>query len=92
MADYTQVRQEIDSMSQAAQILPYLQDIYRRAQLAQSAINLYVAASDPVFNATVDEIFSAGERAELNTMLGNLNTLVTAWTNNHATLLAESTE
>lgn len=87
MANFTQTRAAIDSANKAMALLPYLQEVYRQAQAAQIAINLYNAGTEPAFNTAVNQIFTAGERAQLATMLGNLNTLVTAWTTNHATLL-----
>lgn len=92
MANYTQVRSDIDSMSKAAQILPFLQDIYARAQRAQGAINLYTGGTDTTFNEAVEDIFDAGERTELNQMIGDLNTLVTEWNTNHSALLATELE
>lgn len=92
MADYTQVRDDIDSMSKAAQILPFLQDIYARAQRAQDAITLYMAGTDTTFNEAVEDIFDAGERTELSQMIGDLNTLVTEWDTNHSVILATDLE
>lgn len=88
MADYTTVRGNIQSMSQAAAVLPYLQDIYKRSQIAQGAINLYTAGTDAAFNEAIDSIFTANERNQLAEMLTDLNTLVTEWSTNHAVLLA----
>lgn len=87
MANFTQTKAAIDSANKAMALLPYLQEVYRHAQQAQTAINLYNAGTEPAFNTAVNQIFTAGERAQLATMLGNLNTLVNAWAANHATLL-----
>ena len=87
MASTAVVQARLNSMSRAATVLPQLQTIYRQAQFAQSAINAYTAGTDPVFNQAVNDIFSAGERAQLQTMLTQLNSLVSAWTTNHSTLL-----
>lgn len=87
MANFTTVRNTINSQEEAAALLARLQAIYNQAQFAQSTINKYNAATDPTFNAAVNSIFTAGERSQLATMLTNLNTLVGAWTTNHATLL-----
>lgn len=91
MANFTTVRTKVNSYSRAAAVLPQLQTIYQQAQAVQSAVNDYQAGTDADFVAAVNTIFTAGERAQLATMLGNLNTLVTAWTNNHATLLGTNT-
>lgn len=92
MANFTTIRTKINSYSRAAAVLPQLRNIYLQSQAIQSAINDYNAGTDADFVAAVNTIFTAGERGQLATMLGNLNTLVTAWTNNHATLLGTNTE
>lgn len=91
MANFTTVRARLDSYGRAAALLGQLQTIYRQAQLVQDAVGDYNEGSDADFVAAVDAIFTAGERQQLATMLGNLNTLVTAWTNNHSTLLNTNT-
>jgi hypothetical protein len=92
MANFTVVRQRVTSYSSAAALLPQLQQIYQQSQAVQAAINLYNAGTDADFNSAINSIFTAEERAQLATMLANLNTLVTAWANNHATLLGTNTE
>lgn len=87
MATFAPVRTKINSYSRAAAVLPQLQEIYAQAQSVQSAINDYNGGSDPDFVAAINSIFTTNERQQLATMLGNLNTLVSAWTSNHTTLL-----
>lgn len=87
MANFTTIRSTINSQEKAAALLGQLRTIYNQAQIAKASVDLYGSGTDATFNAAVNAIFTAGERAQLATMLGNLNTLVTAWTTNHSTLL-----
>lgn len=91
MANFTAVRTKLNSYSRAAALLGQLQDIHQQAKDVQSSVNDYQAGADPDFVAAINAVFTAGERAQLAAMLGNLNTLVTAWTANHAALLGTDT-
>lgn len=78
---------KIRAVNRAGNVLGRLRTLYSNAKEIQAALELYQAGTDPAFNAAVDALFSSAERADLGVMLGNINTLVTAWETNHAAAL-----
>lgn len=76
------------SYGEAASLLPKLQAIYRQCQEVDDAITLYQSNTNADFNTAINAIFTPAERAQLATMLTNVQTLTAAWEANHATLLA----
>ena len=87
MPNYTVVRQRMSSYGEAASLLPRLRQIYDQCQEVAEAITLYQSGTDADFNAAIQSIFTATERAELAAMLTNVQTLVNTWTAQHSTLL-----
>lgn len=75
---------KISAVARAGNVLGRLRTLYVYGKEVQSALALYQAGTDPAFNAAVDALFTSGERSELGTMLGHINTLVTEWETNHA--------
>lgn len=78
---------KIRAVNRAGNVLGRLRTLYSTAKESQAALALYQASTDPAFNAAVEALFSGAERAELGLMLGDINTLVTAWETNHAAAL-----
>ncbi len=71
------------SVQSAHQLLSDLRSIYHDCKLMQAKLALYQAATDAAFNASINTIFSADERAELGAMLTDIDTLVTHWEADH---------
>ena len=78
---------KIRAVARAGNVLGKLRTVYLYGKEVQAALALYQAGTDPVFNAAVDAVFTSAERAELGVMLGEINTLVSAWEANHAAAL-----
>ena len=58
MPNFDPTQAKLDSIHQAAGLLGQLQSIYSQSKIAQAALLLFQAATDPVFNAEVEAIFS----------------------------------
>lgn len=86
--NYTVVTQRVSSYNEAAALLPKLQAIFSQCKEVSTAITLYQAGTNADFNTAVNAIFTQVERAQLASMLTNVNQLVSVWTAQHATLLA----
>lgn len=71
------------SIRQANILLNDVRELYRRGKDVQAKLALYLAATDPAFNASVNALFTSAERSDLNTMLTQINALVTNWETNH---------
>ena len=75
----------VDAVEKAGNILGTLRTIYIQAKNLKTLKALYVAGSDPVFNAAFEAVFNvAGDRTELAAMIGQLETLIADWEVNHA--------
>jgi hypothetical protein len=84
-------RATIQSVALGLGIWDEIRSVYQRAKSAQARLNLYQAGTDPKFNATVNNIFTAGERAELAQMLTQINNLVNDWELNHVDVIGPLT-
>lgn len=87
MPDFTLVQARLDSTHRATALLEQLKNIYRQCKAVEGSINLYTSGTDPTFNQAINNIFTASERAELNQMLSQVETLVANWETNHEVLL-----
>ncbi len=87
MPNFNPTQTKLNSIHKASALLEQLRTIYRQSKIAQASLLLYQAGTDPLFNATVDEIFAPSERTELNQMFTHLDALETNWTANHLILL-----
>lgn len=76
-----------NSIYSAMGILDQVRTIYREAKSVQALLAKYQAASEPVFNATVNAIHPPAERAELAAMLTQIAALISDWEANHATAI-----
>jgi len=83
MAFDATTKAKIESVRSASRMIQILASVYLQAKSAQALVQLYVGNTDPVFRAVVDQMFTAGEKAELQAMLTDLNSLVTAWEAQH---------
>jgi hypothetical protein len=84
--DTSQARRE--SVKQANNLLDLIRSLYQSGKQIQVLLALYQANTDPAFNAAINALYTSSERAELAVMLGQVNQLVTDWTNNHAGAVA----
>jgi hypothetical protein len=89
MPNFTVVQQKLDSYNKASALLAQVRATYQQAKQVQAALALYTAGTDTDFNQTINAIFSAGERQQLNQMLTQVSALVTNWEANHANLLTD---
>lgn len=87
MANFDSTQATIQSVSKAANVLNALRSVYSQAKTAQELITLYQSGANPAFNAAVDAIFTATQRAELSNMLGDVNALLADWEANHRSAL-----
>lgn len=83
-------RAKIESAHTATRLLQIIYSAYQQAKSAQALLNLYLAGTDPVFNAAVNAMLTAAERSELGQMLVQLNALCTDWETNHPTVIAQA--
>jgi len=88
MANFDSANTRRESVRNANNLLDLIRDVYQSGKQIQTLLALYQANSDPTFTAAVNALYSGPERAELAVMLGQINTLVTDWTNNHAGAVA----
>lgn len=75
------------SQHMAIGLLEQIRFTYKSAKQAQASLALYVSNANPTFNAAINALHTPVERAELNAMLTQINTLVADWEANHATAL-----
>lgn len=83
MANFDNSAAQGQSVHKANNILSNVQAVYNAAKIVQALMSLYQAGTDTTFNATVNSRFSQSERAELNQMLVQVNSLVSDWETNH---------
>lgn len=84
MANFDTAITKREAVKQANNLLDLVQHMYQSGKQIQTLMALYQATTDPAFNAAINALFTSGERAELAVMLGQVNSLVTDWTTNHA--------
>ncbi len=87
MANFDTTPATLSSIGQAASLIGGIRGLYSQAKSMQSLLALYVAGTDPKFNAAINTIFTATERTELNAMLTQVNALVTDWETSHRAAL-----
>jgi hypothetical protein len=75
---------KLAGIHRAITLLHEVRQMYTIGKDVQAVLALYIAGTDPALNAAINALFSAGERAELNTMLTQINALVSDWETNHA--------
>jgi len=83
MALFDNIDATLQSVSAAQSLLSGIRGLYRQAKGTQLYLTLYSAGTDAKFNAAVNTLYTSAERAELNAMLTDINTLLTAWETNH---------
>lgn len=85
---FTQATDRIDAVRRAGDILGQLRTIRLAARDLIAYRNLYVAATDPSFNAAFNAIFSsAPDRAKISAMITQLETLIADWELNQTDVL-----
>lgn len=85
MADFTSVVTIRDNILAAKQLVDTLQTIYNQCLAAQAILGRY--QSSQAFRAEADHLFTPAQLQELSAMLGDVNTLQTAWFANHKSAL-----
>ena len=84
MANFDKAQQnKRDSVQRASVLLDRVRSVYSACKSVQAVMALYQAATDAPFNAAVNTLFTASERAELGQILTQINALVTDWEANH---------
>ena len=81
-------QQRITAAEQAGRVIGTLKTIRFSANQLQAAVQLYQSNADPTFNAIFNALFTATDRQELATMIGQLQALAADWETNHASVLA----
>lgn len=81
-------RAKIDSVHTASRMIQIVYSVYAQAKSAQALIQLYVANTDPTFNAAVNAMLSASERSEIGQVLTQISAFVTDMETNHASLIS----
>lgn len=84
MANFDTFAAKSDGARRAFNMLALIRNIYESGKQVQQGLALYQAGTDPAFNASVNALFTAGERTELNAMAQQINALVTDWEASHA--------
>lgn len=86
---FAQVEQRARAVSHARGVLDRLRGIHQMAIDLRDARALYIAGTDPVFNAAFDALYNAaGDRTELAGMINDLTALViTDWEAVHSAVL-----
>ena len=75
---------KIRAVGRAGNVLGLLRTIYAHMDELQAMLATYQAGTDPALNAALNAVYSAAERQELATMIGQLATLTADWEANHA--------
>lgn len=75
---------KIRAVGRAGNVLGLLRTIYAHMDELQAMLATYQAGTDPALNAALNAVYSAAERQELATMIGQLATLKADWEANHA--------
>lgn len=65
------------SVAQGLSVLNNIRAAYYQAKAVKQALDLFSAASDPVYNATINSMFTAAERAELAAVSAHFASLIT---------------
>lgn len=81
MTDFSSVTAIRNEILDANLILGTFQTIYQQCKVVQGLLARY--QTDPAFKAEADHLFTLAQRAELNQMVTDVNTLITAWEANH---------
>jgi hypothetical protein len=83
MPVYDHLQAEIANRQHAKQLLMEMGRVYDLGKSIRTKLNLYMAGTDPDFNAVMDSVFTPAERTELNQMLTPLATMIEDWKMNH---------
>jgi methyl coenzyme M reductase alpha subunit len=86
MADFSDLT-KINSVYRAANLLDRVRGAYAAAKAVSTELTAYQAGTDVAYNAAVNALFSAAQRAELSAVAAQLATLVADWELNHASLV-----
>jgi hypothetical protein len=83
MPNFDNAPARLQSFHDAQNVPRMYRAIYDQAKILLAFMARYQAASDPVFNAAIDTLFTSAERNELGAMLGSITALVNDWEMNH---------
>jgi hypothetical protein len=78
---------KINAVGRAGNVLGRLRTIYSYCKEIEAALALYAAGTDAAFNAAINALFTAPERAVLNDMLADIATLTADWEANHTDVI-----
>lgn len=90
---FSTAQQRIDAIGKVGNILGILRTVHLFAIELRDARALYLAATDPAFNAAFDAIFNAAaDRTEVAAMIAQLTALaISDWEANHPDVLGVTT-
>lgn len=74
---------KIRAVGRAGNVLGLLRTIYAHMNELQTMLETYQAGTDPPLNAALNAVYTAAERTEIATMIGELNVLKTQWEVTH---------
>lgn len=74
---------KIGSVSQGLSVLGNIRAAYIQAKAVKQALDLFSSAADPVYNATINSLFTAVERAELAAVSAHFASIITELETNH---------
>lgn len=86
---FVTVQNRIDAMYSVSGLLGTIRTIHAHAAELKAARDLYVAGTNPTFNAAFDALFNtAADRNEISTMIADVVALcITNWEQSHAAAL-----
>lgn len=77
----------IQSFYSAANFLDTLRTTYQQAKAAQAKIALYQSGTDPQFNAAVNAIIPAADRARIAQMRVQIDALIVSWESDYLDII-----
>lgn len=87
MPTYDDLQQQIANRQHAKRLLGAMGEVYNLGKSIRAKLDLYIAGTNPDFNAVMDSVFTSAERTELNQMLSPLANLIDDWEANHFSFL-----
>ncbi len=79
MANFDGTTTAIQSQTEANDLQNEVRSLYLKAKSMQTRMQKYQVGTDPKFKSAIENLYTLAERAVINTMLSNANSLVTTW-------------
>jgi len=84
---YETTQAKVRAVARAGNALGLARTIYVHMAELSAMLATYQSGTDPALTAALNAVYSAGERAELATVIGQLRALKSDWEANHADLI-----